>query len=286
MRIAAVQMDFKLGDVAGNVDRMIEKLRDARASGAWITIFPECAVTGYCFSSLDEAKPFAQKIDGEAAQLFTRVCSEIGGHVIYGLLEAEGSRIFNALALVGPSGLIASYRKVHLPYLGVDMFTDFGDRPFAVQEVDGVRIGMNICYDGGFPESGRSLALLGADLIVLPTNWPPGAETAAQFAINTRAMENTVYYAAVNRVGTERGVTFIGQSRICDPLGKTIASATDTEEVTLYADIDISRSRRKHLVRKPNENEVDRIADRRPEMYGLIAEPHQLPRPRDMNRTK
>jgi predicted amidohydrolase len=140
---------------------------------------------------------------------------------------------------------------------------------------------MNICYDGGFPEPARCLALLGADLIVLPTNWPPGAESAAQYAINTRAMENTVYYAAVNRVGVERGVAFIGQSRICDPLGKTIVTSSGTEEVILYADINPARSRAKHLIRRPNENEVDRIADRRPEMYRKIVEPHSLSRPRD-----
>lgn len=279
MKIAGVQMDFQLADVAGNLERMIAKLREARAAGATFTIFPECAATGYCFSNLDEAQPFAQPIDGEATQRMARACSELGGHVVFGLLEADGPRVFNALALVGPQGLVASYRKVHLPYLGVDMFTDFGDRPFAVQEVDGVKIGMNICYDGGFPEPARCLALLGADLIVLPTNWPPGAETAAQYAINTRAMENTVYYAAVNRIGTERGVPFIGQSRICDPLGKTIATAEGTEEVILYADIDPARSRNKHLIRKAGVNEVNRIADRRPEMYGPIIAPHNLSRP-------
>ena len=159
------------------------------------------------------------------------------------------------------------------------MYTDFGDRPFVVHEIAGVKVGMNICYDGGFPESGRILALLGADLIVLPTNWPPGAEGAADFAINTRAMENTVYYAAADRVGEERGVRFIGKSKICDPLGKTLAFADHTDEEILYADIDVARSRNKHLIRKAGVNEVNRIADRRPEMYGPLVESHSLKRP-------
>ena len=80
---------------------------------------------------------------------------------------------------VGGDGVIGSYRKIHLPFLGIDMFTNYGDRPFAVQEYQGMNIGMNICYDGGFPESARCLALLGADLIVLPTNWPPGRHPLA-----------------------------------------------------------------------------------------------------------
>ena len=159
------------------------------------------------------------------------------------------------------------------------MYTDFGDRPFEVHEINGVKVGMNICYDGGFPESGRCLALLGADLIVLPTNWPPGAEAAADFAINTRAMENTVYYAAADRVGIERDVPFIGKSKICDPLGKTLAFADHTNEEILYADIDVARSRNKHLIRKAGVNEVNRIADRHPEMYGPLVKPHNLKRP-------
>ena len=279
MRIAGVQMDFQLGDNAGNLERMIEKLRETRRAGADFTIFPECALSGYCFSSLDEARPHAEQLPGPSVTRMAEVCAELGGHVVYGLLEADGDRLFNALALVGPQGLIGSYRKTHLPFLGIDMYTSYGEGPFAVHDVDGVRVGMNICYDGGFPEPARCLALLGADLIVLPTNWPPGAETAAEYAINTRAMENTVYYAAVNRIGTERGVPFIGRSRICDPLGKILATADHADEVILYADIDVTRSRNKHLIRKAGVNEVNRIADRRPELYTEIIKPHDLASP-------
>ena len=279
MRIAAVQMDVTLADIAGNLLRMITKTRETRAAGAELTIFPECALTGYCFDSIDEARPYAESIPGPSVDKMVALCAELGGFVVFGLLEKEGARVFNALALVGPQGLIGSYRKIHLPRLGVDMYTDFGDRPFAVHEINGLRIGMNICYDGGFPESGRCLALLGADLIVLPTNWPPGAEAAADYAINTRAMENTVYYAAADRVGVERGVPFIGKSKICDPLGKTLGYADHTHEEILYADVDVSRSRNKHLIRKAGVNEVNRIADRHPEMYSKLVEPHSLQRP-------
>lgn len=279
MRIAAVQMDVTLADVSANLSKMISLVRTTREAGAKLTIFPECALTGYCFSNREEALPYAETIPGPSVEKMAAACSELGGYVVFGLLEKDGDRLFNALALVGPKGLIASYRKIHLPCLGVDMYTDYGDRPFAVHDIDGVRIGMNICYDGGFPESGRILALMGADLIVLPTNWPPGAESAADFAINTRAMENTVYYAAADRVGVERDVKFVGKSKICDPLGKTLAFADHTNEEILYADIDVARSRNKHLIRKAGVNEVNRIADRRPEMYSKLVEPHSLKRP-------
>ena len=75
--------------------------------------------------------------------------------------------------LIGPEGVVASYRKVHLPFLGIDMFVTPGDRPFAVHGAGEVRVGMHICYDGSFPEAGRVMSLLGADLLALPTNWPP-----------------------------------------------------------------------------------------------------------------
>ncbi|MGD9855493.1 MAG: carbon-nitrogen hydrolase family protein, partial [Planctomycetaceae bacterium] len=199
---------------------------------------------------------------------------------IFGMLESAGGQVFNAAALVGPDGVIGSYRKVHLPYLGVDRHTTPGDRPFAVHEAGGVRIGMNICYDAAFPEAARCLALLGADLIALPTNWPPGAECMAANTIASRAMENGVYYAAVNRVGTEAGFPFIGRSSICAPNGAILAAARGTEEEILYADIDVTLSRRKHVIRIENKHEINRFADRRPEMYRLLTEPHSLPTPR------
>jgi predicted amidohydrolase len=282
MKISGVQMDVRLGDVEANLQRMIDFHRQTRAQGAELTVFPECALTGYCFASREEALPSAQPIPGPATEAMQRACREFGGAVVFGMLERDGERLFNALAFVGGDGLIGSYRKIHLPYLGIDMFTDYGDRPFAVHEYNGVRIGMIICYDGGFPESTRCLTLLGADLIVLPTNWPPGAECAAEYTSNARAMENTVYYLAVNRVGTERGVAFIGRSRACDPLGRTIATADATSEAILYADVDVDKARNKRLVRVAGKNEINRIADRRPEMYGPIVQPHNLKRIRDL----
>lgn len=279
MQIAGVQMDIRLGDPAANLDAMEGWYKRARGQGAELVVFPECAVSGYCFDSRQAALPFAETLPGPATDRFTAICREQGGHVVFGLLERDGDRLYNALALVGPEGLIGKYRKVHLPFLGVDRFTDYGDQPFALHTINGVRVGMIICYDAGFPEPARCLTLMGADVIVLPTNWPPGAECAAAYAINTRAMENTVYFAAINRIGTEAGVPFIGQSRICDPLGATLASAEHVEEALLVANINVERSRQKHLIRKAGLNEIDRIADRRPEMYGKITEPHQLVRP-------
>ncbi len=276
MKIAGVQMDVSFADTKANLDKMSSLLRETRSAGAELTVFPECAVTGYCFESLEEARPFAEPVPGPAIEQMSNVCRELEMFTIFGLLEADGDRMFNGAALVGPEGLIGSYRKIHLPYLGIDMFTTHGDRAFAVHQAGDLNVGMNICYDVSFPEGSRCMAIQGADLIALPTNWPPGAECAANYVVNARAMENAVYYIAVNRVGTERGFEFIGGSSICDPSGTTLAEARGADEEILYADIDPARARRKHIARVPGKHEIDRMADRRPDMYQPLVEPHDL----------
>ncbi|MEX0716330.1 MAG: carbon-nitrogen hydrolase family protein [Planctomycetaceae bacterium] len=276
MRIAVVQMDVALGDVERNLAKMLGLLAESRRGGAELTVFPECALSGYCFENVEEARPHAQPVPGPAVERFAAAFREADGFAVFGLLEAEGGadgRLFNAAALVGPQGLIAAYRKTHLPRLGADCFTAKGSGPFAVHEVGGVRVGLNICYDAALPEPARALALAGADLIVLPTNWPTGADCMPEHAINTRAMENGVYFAAADRVGTERGFDFIGKSRICGPRGETLAASTGTEETILYAEIDPARARNKAVERGPGVVALHRLADRRPELYGPLLDP-------------
>jgi 5-aminopentanamidase len=269
-RIAGVQMDVALADKQHNLAALARHVEAAAASGAHLVVFPECALTGYCFDSLEEALPWAEPIPGPSTTQMAGICQQHQCHVVFGMLETEGNRLFNAAVLVGPQGVAGGYRKIHLPYLGVDRFTQRGDRPFAVHSAGPARVGMNICYDGAFPESSRVMSLLGADLVVLPTNWPPGAECTAACITNARALENHIYYMAVNRVGEERGFRFIGGSRICDPTGRTLAAAEHDREEVLYADLDLELPRNKHIIRVPNKHEIWRFADRRPEMYGEI----------------
>lgn len=270
IKVAGVQMNVVFADKAKNLDNIIKFTEVAAIDGAKLVVFPECAVTGYCFESLEEAMPFAESIPGPSTTQLAEICQRFNTFVIVGLLERDGERVFNACVLVGPEGVLDSYRKIHLPYLGVDRFTTPGDRPFHVADAGHLRVGMNICYDGAFPEAARVMALDGADLIALPTNWPPGAECTADYVMNTRALENKVYYMAVNRVGTERGFVFIGKSKICDPHGNTLTVAEHTRETILYAEIDVAESRKKRIVRVPDKHIIDRFADRRPEMYGRI----------------
>ena len=289
IEIAGVQCDVVFADPAANLRRMEAFVRQAARDGARLVVFPECVVTGYCFESLAEALPCAQPIPGPATDAVQRACAECGVHVIFGMLERVAAAVYNVAVLVGPGGVVASYRKIHLPYLGVDRFTTHGDRPFAVDTVPAVdtvddretalRVGMNICYDASFPESARCLMLLGAELIALPTNWPPGSQCVAESAIRVRALENAVYFLAVNRVGTERGFVFIGQSQLVDPSGRVMQRAAADREEIIRGSIDVALARRKHVVRVPGAHEIDRFADRRPECYGGLVQPHDAKGP-------
>lgn len=273
-RVAAVQMEPRIGAVARNLEAIVGSLAGCAGAGARLVVFPECALTGYGFETRDEARQYAEPVNGPSSSVIAGECRRLGVWSVHGFLESDGDRLFNACALTGPEGLVGAYRKVHLPFMGVDRFADPGDRPFAVLDAGGLKVGMHICYDGTFPETGRVLTLLGAEMLVLPTNWPTQSESAAEHIVAARALENVVYAMAVNRVGEERGVRFIGRSSIAGPGGEVLAFAGPDREEVLYADVDPARARRKRLVRVPGKQEVDRIGDRRPGFYEPIVAPN------------
>jgi 5-aminopentanamidase len=272
-KIATVQMDCKLADKAANLDAIRTRLHDAASQGARLIVFPECAVTGYCYESKAQAWPHAETLPGPTTDALAADCRQLGVWAITGLLERDGERLFNACALVGPDGFKAGYRKAHLPCLGIDRFVTPGDRPFAVHDLGGLRVGMNICYDGSFPETARILMLLGADLVVLPTNWPEGSQGTVRFLIQARALENSIFYAACNRIGQEQGFRFIGRSRIIDVSGELLAASDGDQPAILFAGIDPARARDKRIVKIPSLYELHRTKDRRPDMYGALCVP-------------
>jgi 5-aminopentanamidase len=270
VKVAAVQMNPGLMQKEKNLENILVKTRDAASNGAKLIIFPECALTGYMFTGRVEAMPYAETIPGPATEKVAEVCKELGVYMIFGLLEKSKDKLFNAAALIGPEGLIGKYRKNHLPFLGVDRFTDKGDNQFEVFSTPAGNIGIVVCYDITFPETGRCLALKGADIIAVITNWPRQRIYIAKHVINARALENHIYLVAADRVGTERGGKFLGLSKIVDVSGRTLASASVTKAEILYADLDLVLARQKHIVFIPGEMEMDFINDRRPELYGEI----------------
>jgi 5-aminopentanamidase len=269
IKVAVAQMDPKLEETDANRARIAELFAEAVAEGARLIVFPECATSGYGFADVETARLSAEPIPGPTTEMLSKLCAETGAFAIVGLLEREGEAVYNSAVLVGPEGLVGTYRKAHLPLLGVDRFTAPGDTGFRVWETGLGRIGIAICYDLRFPEAMRALALAGADIVALPTNWPDGSQNAPEFVTRTRALENRVFLLACNRCGEEGGFWFFGHSQITDPGGKVLAEAGADEEIC-YARIDPTEAREKRIVLRPGEFELDTVGDRRPDLYGLL----------------
>lgn len=268
--MACVQGPVAFGDPGTNVAATVTALERLAGEGVEIAVFPECSLTGYCVSTAAEAARISLR-DAEATlHPILEACGRHGIHAVVGYARADAGRLWNAAALVTPDGNAFEYRKVHLPCLGFDRFATPGDA-LPVFETRLGRIGVLICYDMRPPEAARTLALKGADLIVLPTNWPEGAEISADHVAIARAAENRVFFASCNRTGEENGFRFIGKSKILDITGKPLASAVGGEATTLIADLDLPQARQKRAVIRPGEYELEILGCRRPELYGEIA---------------
>jgi predicted amidohydrolase len=270
--VAGIQFDPKIGLVRENRVRILSLIDEVAGQGAQLAVFPECALSGYVFDDLDEARMAAERVPGPSTEAIAETCAQLGVYAVVGMLEEMGDAIYNSAVLCGPEGLVGVYRKTHLPFLGVDKMTALGPDPYRVYETGIGRIGMLICYDLRFPEAARCLALEGADMIALPTNWPQGAQASPDFVAQARAMENRVFLVAVNRAGQERGARFIGKSQIVDPAGRRLAMADTTGEAIITAAFDPALARQKRLVIQPGVFEIDTIGDRRPELYRRIVQ--------------
>ncbi len=273
LTVAAAQIDVAFGDKKANLATIRDRMSEAAARGARLVAFPECALTGYAFEDRGAAMQVAEPVPGPAVEVLRGACAEHKLWTIVGLLERDGDRLYNSVVLIGPDGVAARYRKLHLPVLGADRHVDPGNLPLEPAATPLGRIGMSICYDGSFPETGRVLKLRGAQLIVLPTNWPAQAAPSIQHQSIVRAFENHVNYVAVNRIGSEGGFRFPGGSQIVDFTGRVLAQAGDAPQV-LIADLDLEGAERNRIVNIPGRYELDRIAHRRPEFYGPIGERH------------
>jgi predicted amidohydrolase len=187
----------------------------------------------------------------------------------FGMVErAEDGLLYNAAALVGPEGLIGSYRKIHLPFMGADRHLTPGDRLTGPFETPHGRLGIQICFDLRFPETTRALALRGAQVVLVPTALPATATIFPEVYNRARSGENRIYIVSANHIGAEGGATYLGRSQITGPDGSILAEAGPDDETILYAEVDLSEADRKKLVFRPGEYELDLFGGRMPELYG------------------
>ncbi|MCJ2073227.1 nitrilase family protein [Methylobacterium sp. J-030] len=270
IRVSCIQFAPEFGAVDANMARAAERVRAAAADGSRLIVLPELASTGYVFESQAEAVALAEPVpDGPTTRAWVALAAELGIHVVAGIAERAGDVLYNAAVIVGPGGYIGTYRKAHLWDRENEFFAR-GDLGFPVFETDLGRVGVAICYDGWFPETFRQLALGGAEIVCIPTNWvpmpdqPAGEAAMANTLHRAAAHSNGIFIACADRVGVERGQPFEGQSLIIGPKGWPLAGPASREGTeTLSALVDLDAAGRKDL------NAFNSLLrDRRTDIYG------------------
>lgn len=274
--VAVGQLPATIGDAAANVAAARAALRAAASKRASLLVLPECFLTGYVFETEREARDAALRGDGPEIAALVDECRALNLYCVVGLLESSAGSLFNTAALLGADGLIGTYHKAHLPVMGVDRFTTPGTMASPpVFEVAFGTIGLAICFDIRFPEWFRTLALAGAEIVAVPTNWPARQPAILAEAFpRVRACENRTFVLAANRFDGENGVEFLGHSQIVDPDGTVLAECPSGEGL-LVETIDLERARNKRLVIEAGEYELALFDSRRPDLYGAVAAPRE-----------
>lgn len=273
IKVASVQTNPVMNDVEHNVTAMVDAMAELADAGVQLAVFPELATTGYMFTDADECRAVAEEVpDGPTTARLLAACAEYGMHIVFGIAERDGERLYNSSALLGPTGYIGTYRKLHLWNRENVVFTP-GDLGLPVYDTPLGTIGILICYDIWFPEAARTLALAGAQLLCVPTNWVPltaGNDAEGRAMANVLCTANShcngVPLVAADRCGTERGQEFLGRSVITNTSGWYAAGPAPalTEEI-IIADIDLDS-----IPAGREWNEFNNpFADRRTDAYSL-----------------
>lgn len=267
MKVSVLQYEPDYLAVAANLDRVESMLADLESD---LLILPELFATGYFFRSTEDLQSVAEPVpDGPTTKRLHDWSRRLGCVIVAGVPELCSGRLFNSAVVVAPDGPIGRYRKLHLYYQEKLHFSpgNSGLPVFDVTDRTGARyrLGVMVCFDWYYPETARSLALAGADVIAHPSNL---VRPDCPRAMPIRALENHVFTATANRVGKEttgdETLEFIGQSLICSPDGDVLGRM-DRDAIglaTVSIDPLVSRTR---TVTPHN----DLFADRRTDAYVL-----------------
>ncbi len=277
LTVAALQLAFT-GDIAANIRAVSDLVREAAGKGAKVVLPPELFEGLYFCRSQDEAlfanaKPAAEH---PAVKAMQALAAELEISIPTSFFEADGPHHYNSLAMIGPDGAIQGvYRKSHIPD-GPGYQEKFYFRPgnsgFKVWPAAPATLGIGICWDQWYPETARTLMLMGADILFYPTAigdepHDPGLDTSRLWrrAMIGHAVSNVVPVVAANRIGTECGQTFYGHSFICDERGDIQAEFGANETGALIATLDLDAAKRHRAA-------FGFFRDRRPELYGRLTE--------------
>ena len=272
VRIAVAQYEPHVGEPEHNLAQAVLWATSAADQGAHLIVLPELASSGYVFGDEAEAQRFAEDPDdGPTVRALREVCARHGCHIVAGISERDGDCRHNSAVLIGASGRMGTYRKLHLYYDEQSWFQPGDELPIVDLPIG--RVGMIICFDLWFPEPARALALAGAEIIAVPTNWVASFKRTVwddrgycqgDYVAMATAAQNGVVMACADRIGVERGVSFIGASIIVGADGWPVSGpASKDREELLIADVDLDsveqarcRTPRNHL-----------HTDRRPDAY-------------------
>jgi len=263
MKLALWQTVGFPADVAANLEALASTAQSAAAGGAELLLCPECWLCGYNIGAV--INTLAEPRDGPSAQRIAAIARQFGIAIVYGYGERDvgSGRVYNAVQVLGPDGVaLAHYRKTHLfGQAERDAFCPGShfEPPFHYR---GFNFGLLICYDVEFPETVRSLTLLGADAILIPTALTDEYAAIPNFIVPARSVENQVYVAYCNHAGVENGMQFLGGSCLTGTDGKALVSAGAEDALLIGA---ISRR-----VRDEAAQTYPYRVDRRPELYGLL----------------
>ncbi len=267
--IALAQHDCTHGDVEANVRLMVDLIERAGNQGADLVVFPELATSGYRQDLMaDKLADLAELPEGESFAAIADAARRAHTNVIAGFIEADPKTdaLYNSAWIIDRAGeLKGVYRKNHAYSTEGRYFAPGNEMP--VFELDFGMVGVMICYDMGLPEVARILTLKGAEVIVAPSAWCQEDEDVWDINIPCRALENHVFLAGVNRVGTE-GVTLtmMGKSMIAGPRGEILAQAKRFEPDLVVHTVDLAEVTRLR-------REIPYLDSRKPETYGLISNP-------------
>jgi len=261
MRVGYLQFNPIFGEIKRNLDFVADHVRRVECD---LLVLPELFSTGYQFISEQETAALAEDIPGgPTTERLLTLAASYGMHIVAGLAERSEGRLYNSAILVGPSGVIGVYRKIHL-FSEENLWFTPGDKGFPVYDIGSMRIGLMVCFDWFYPESARTLALKGADIVAHPSNL---VLPHCPDAMITRCLENRLFAVTCNRIGSEeRGgkdkLSFIGTSEIISPTGKILKRARRGQVELGIVDIDPLEARDKKI-----NSYNDLLAGRRPAHY-------------------
>jgi predicted amidohydrolase len=236
LRLAAIQHDIVWNDREANFERLAPWVAAGAAAGAGLVLLTETFSTGFGFGvdGVDLAEPEG----GPSAQFLTDMAARHGVWVGGSCPEVAAGRPVgddrpsNTFVLVGPDGTTHRYRKIHpFSHAGEERFVRAG-ADFVTVDVEGFRVSMFVCYDLRFADEFWALAPT-TDLYLVPANWPAKRRSHWMALLQARAIENQAYVVGVNRVGDGGGLDYCGDSRIVDPLGELLATASGGESMLL-----------------------------------------------------